>query len=203
MKPFFLFRKICGIYFSCIFCASCFLSCSTFYAPFELSARERDISERYYDIASSYESLKNYEKASKYYNIALEKASKDDRKQILYKIARCEALLEHWDSSLSIYNDLLKDDSDNLSLKVSLSYIYAMKGDLETSEKMYRELEIQNPHDEKILKNYILVLIARDKKDDAKLKFEELKEKFPDCDAIKTIEENLTSEKPLEEQKVE
>lgn len=182
-------KKSTFCYLSLVFL---FFSCSgTAHLPVpgEKNAIESNISVEYYSIASSYEELKNYKKAIDYYNLA--KKNKKMRASSEYKIARCYALLKDWDNAQAGFEKILKKDPSNTNIKISLAYIMAMRGDLETSSQLYSTLVSENSTDVSILKNYISVLCARGMFDEANVQLAVLKEKFPDDADISGIEKKL------------
>ena len=73
-----------------------------------------------------------------------------------------------------------------------------MNGNVDKSTAMYEELIESNPDQSEYLENYICLLLAQDKKDEAKTQFDILAEKYP---ASKKIEElSKQFETPPEEE---
>ena len=108
-----------------------------------------------------------------------------------YEIALCNVYLKNWDEAQSSFEQLLQNDSENTTLKTSLAYIEAMRGNLEEAENLYSSLYENNPDDSSILKNFIAVLVSEKKYEEANEKFKVLEEKFPDEEAIPTIKKKL------------
>ncbi|MBR4180296.1 MAG: tetratricopeptide repeat protein [Treponema sp.] len=148
------------------------------------------------NLADAYYELEKYDKAVSYYKAAME--NKDIYWTAYYKLARCYVYQSKWDTAQTSYETLLKRDPKNNSLKSSLAYIYAMNGNVEKSTVMYKELIESNPDQSEYLENYICLLLAQDKKDEAKTQFDILAEKYP---ASKKIEElSKQFEAPPEEE---
>ena len=84
-------------------------------------------------------------------------------------------------------------DGENFEVKQSLAYIYAMSGEFEKSEEIYKGLIEANPDLSEALVNYTIVLLSQEKYEDAKTNLDLLKEKFPDEEKIKLIQEKITA----------
>lgn len=175
-----------SIYFFVLFSI---IGCSSFYVPGEKNVILKNITIEYFNIAEEYFNLKNYQKAIDYYNLA----KKDESLYLsaCYKLARSYALSSKWEEAYSCYNDVLKSDPDNLSIKISLAYITAMKGDIDSSIEQYKKLYEKNPYEEIILESYIDLLAFANKNEEAKRLFPELKEKFPNNKKINEFSEKL------------
>lgn len=77
-----------------------------------------------------------------------------------YEIALCNVYLKNWDEAQSSFEQLLQNDLENTTLKTSLAYIEAMRGNLEEAENLYSYLYENNSDDSSILKNLIAVLVS-------------------------------------------
>ena len=160
--------------------------------PGESSVVLKNIVTEYMTIAKAYDDLKKYDKAVEYYQMAINADSENTLgNSAYYNIGHCYAMAGDWKNARTVYEELLKKDEDNTNLKISLAYIDAMSGNLESSCARYAELCEKNPTDAALLKNYISVLIAAEKKDEAKNSLELLKKNFPDDSSIKEIEKLL------------
>ena len=160
--------------------------------PGESSVVLKNIVTEYMTIAKAYDDLKKYDKAVEYYQMAINADSENTLgNSAYYNIGHCYAMAGDWKNARTVYEELLKKDEDNTNLKISLAYIDAMSGNLESSCTRYAELCKKNPTDAALLKNYISVLIAAEKKDEAKNSLELLKKNFPDDSSIKEIEKLL------------
>ncbi len=160
--------------------------------PGESSVVLKNIVTEYMTIAKAYDDLKKYDKAVEYYQMAINADSENTLgNSAYYNIGHCYAMAGDWKNARTVYEELLKKDEDNTNLKISLAYIDAMSGNLESSCTRYAELCEKNPTDAALLKNYISVLIAAEKKDEAKNSLELLKKNFPDDSSIKEIEKLL------------
>ena len=176
--------------------ASCSSSKIAFPIPGQRESAVKNIYIEYMNLADAYYELEKYDKAVSYYKAAME--NKDIYWTAYYKLARCYVYQSKWDTAQTSYETLLKRDPKNNSLKSSLAYIYAMNGNVEKSTAMYEELIESNPDQSEYLENYICLLLAQDKKDEAKTQFDILAEKYP---ASKKIEElSKQFEAPPEEE---
>jgi thioredoxin-like negative regulator of GroEL len=90
-----------------------------------------------------------------------------------------------------VYFDLLKRDPENISVRMSLAYITAMEGDLDSAEEIYKSLWNNNPDNSEILVNYINVLIANNNLSEAKNLIKTLKEKFQENKNIESFEKKI------------
>ncbi|MBO4319047.1 MAG: tetratricopeptide repeat protein [Treponema sp.] len=161
--------------------------------PGQQDALDRSITAEYLRIAEAYEKLKDYPKAITFYEAAIKSnAGNELGDSAYYNIGRCYALAKDWDHAQEIYENLLEKDPDNISLKSSLAYITAMKGDLKNAAKQYAALVEKVPNDSSFLKNYISVLLADNRKDEAEKQFVIFKTKFPDDNAVTEIEKMFT-----------
>ena len=129
-----------------------FCRCATS-IPCEKKVIERNLFEEYFSIAENYKSLENYSKAIEYYKKTLPSDSLHD--YAFYEIALCNIYLKNWNEAQSSFEQLLQSDSENTTLKTSLAYIEAMRGNLEEAETLYSGLYENNPDDSFMLKNLI------------------------------------------------
>lgn len=167
-----------------------FLSCTSL-IPGAREAEIQNIYSEYYSIAESYMELENYSKAIEFY----EKAAKSNEleNRALYQIALCNVYQENWDEAAGGFNTLLEKDPENQTLKLSLAYIEAVRGNLENAETLYKELCTESPGSAEPLKNLVNVLIAEKKYDEAKQQFSLLEETFPDEEGITDLRNALDS----------
>ena len=155
MKRFFVLTAFLIFSFSTVL-TSC--TSSSLKIPGEDGVRVSSIYKEYFSIAQAYEEQKNYTKAVTYYKMAQnDKALKETA---FYRTGRCYALSKDWDNALFYYNELLKKDPENTSLRLSVAYINAMKGELDAASKEYEAL-LADSVDAAVYKNYISVLIAQ------------------------------------------
>ena len=115
-----------------------------------------------------------------------------------YEIALCNVYLKNWDEAQSSFEQLLQNDLENTTLKTSLAYIEAMRGNLEEAENLYSYLYENNSDDSSILKNLIAVLVSEKKYEEANEKFKIFEEKFPDEESIPAIKKKLEELLPVQ-----
>ena len=108
-----------------------------------------------------------------------------------YKLGRSYALSKKWKEAKKVYFDLLKRDPENISVRMSLAYITAMEGDLDSAEEIYKSLWNNNSDNSEILVNYINVLIANNNVSEAKNLIKTLKEKFQENKNIESFEKKI------------
>lgn len=164
----------------------------TFAIPGEGEVIQKNLLTEYLNIARAYDDLKKYDKAVEYYEKALSVDKKGEfSNSILYSIGRCHAVSGKWSEALDVYESLLEKDSGNTNLKISIAYVYAMSGDLDKACSSYSEISKENPTDISLLKNYISVLLAADKTEEAKAQLSLLVERFPGDSSIKELEKKI------------
>ena len=179
-RKFIFFRKLIAIFFALAF-SFCVLACSSesgFKIPGEKKIVFSNISIEYFSIANAYFDLKNYSKAAEYYKLACR--NEDLKIPAYYKMAQSYALASDWENAENAYERLLALDKENTDLRASLAYIFAMSGKLEKAEKTYQEIIEKNPFDQSNSENYLNVLLAEEKNEQAKSFFQTYKMTFPD-----------------------
>jgi len=178
--------------FAALFLCS-LISCKTnkFIIPGEKKVAVDNIFIEYYNIAEEYSKLKNYTKAAEYYIKAA--SNKDIYNASYFKAARSYALAKEWSKATQIYEEIVNKDNENLSAKESLAYVYAMSNDFERSERLYLELITSNPNSAELLVNYTIVLVTLEKYKEASEQLAIIKEKFPDEEKIKSLDEKISS----------
>lgn len=180
-------KKTCFIILIC----SLFISCASsgVKIPGQAQKEENNLYIEYINIADEYLSLEKYDKAIKYYELAL--VNKETYWTVYYKLARTYALKKDWKNSEKMYKTLLERDENNSIIKSSLAYIYAMNGNLQKSEDLYKSLLSENEYNEDFLTNYISVLILNKKNSEAISLLNDLKEKFPNNKNIEIFSNKL------------
>jgi len=159
--------------------------CVTGIVPGEDKRILQNLAREYYDIAAAYADLKKYDKALEYYKLA--GRNKELQTPTAYQIARMNALSSKWAEAEKSYRSLLKGDPKNADLNASLAYVLAQNGQLEEAENLYRTLAADNPYNEKFLENYIRMLAAAKKDEDARSALARFTERFPTSDAVDAL----------------
>ena len=103
--------------------------------PGESESVQKNIYIEYMNLADAYMSLEKYDKAETYYKAAM--GNKDIYWTAYYKLATCYVYQSKWADAQTVYETLLKRDSENNSVKASLAYIYAMNGRTEKACSAY------------------------------------------------------------------
>ena len=158
-------------------CAALFVfSCQSVGIPGEKAKILRNLASEYFAIAGAYANLGRYENALTYYRLA--ERDKSYFTAARYESARMCALLTRWDEAEKIYAELLKNDPRNKDIASSIAYVKAMSGNLAGAEEAYKNLLLDNSYDAQLHENYIRILAAQKKGDEAKAAFETYKELF-------------------------
>ncbi len=167
--------------------------------PGEKAALDKSITLEYFNIAESYKGLEKYDKAVEYYERAMVNKSLKD--SCFYEIAICNVYLKNWNDAVISFRKLLKRDRENSTLKLSLAYIEAVRGNLKQAEKMYEQIIEEFPDELDPKKNYINVLVADKKYDKAEEYLKILEEKYPDDESIESFRQKIKDYKEEVKQK--
>jgi Flp pilus assembly protein TadD len=92
-----------------------------------------------------------------------------------------------------MFQELLERDEENLSLKSSVAYIYAMSGKTEEAKQIYTELINIHPENSSFLENYIAILLLEENIDESTAQLEKFKEQFPENSNIDKIQKHIDS----------
>ena len=160
--------------------------------PGETETKTNNIYIEYMNIADSYMDLNKYDKAVEFYTYALK--NKNIFWTCYYKLGRAYVFAKKYKEARKIYNRLLKRDVNNTDLQISIAYLYAMEGKIESAINIYEYLCGKEQNNADILVNYINVLIAAERMDDAKTKFAELQERFPDNANIENLNKIINTD---------
>ena len=164
-----------------------FVSCSSI--PFESKVEKHNILEEYFAIAKAYKDQENYKKAIEYYEKVL--GDEEFYEFAFYEIAVCNVYLKNWNEAKTSFEELLERDPGNSTLKLSLAYIEAMRGNLEDAQVLYEQIVQEYPHDVEPLKNLIAVLISAGDAQSASQKLALLEERFPDESTIPEMKKKI------------
>ncbi|MCQ2247530.1 MAG: tetratricopeptide repeat protein [Treponema sp.] len=167
--------------------------------PGEKAALDKSVTLEYFNIAESYKGLEKYDKAVEYYERAM--VNRSLRDSCFYEIAICNVYLKNWNDAVISFRKLLKRDRDNSTLKLSLAYIEAVRGNLKKAEKMYEQIIEEFPDELDPKKNYINVLVADKKYDKAEEHLKALEEKYPDDESIEAFRQKIEDYKEDVKQK--
>lgn len=169
--------------------------------PGEAAVVKQKISSEYLTIADTYYSLEKFDKAIEYYKLAMK--DKSLYWTAFYKQARSYAMVKNYTQARKMYFALLRRDKDNLNVRLSLAYLYAMEGKLDKAEVTYAFLWRDNKDNADTLVNYISVLIAQEKYQKANTYLDVLKERFSDNSNIATFDTKLKDYLPKPEVKLD
>ncbi len=136
-----------------LFALFVFSSCSSFRIPEEEKVILKNIATEYYTLGDGYLEVKNYKKAAECYKLAMR--NENLKTAAFYKLARSYALAQDWTLALSCYEELLKKDEKNFSLRSSVAYIKAMSGETDEAILLFGKLIEENPNDEQTQENLV------------------------------------------------
>jgi predicted Zn-dependent protease len=92
-----------------------------------------------------------------------------------------------WEDAEKSFINLLTEDPNNTDLEASLAYARAMAGKTAEAELLYTALAAKNPNNERLLENYIRVLMANDKRKEATAQLALFGERFPESTALAAL----------------
>ncbi|MDR1785020.1 MAG: tetratricopeptide repeat protein [Spirochaetaceae bacterium] len=168
--------------------ALCLLSaCATGILPGENGKILQNLGGEYFAIATAYADLGKYDQALTYFTYAMR--DKNYYTAGFYESARMNVFLSRWDQARSMYETLLAKDPHNKDLRSSLAYIEGMSGNLPGAESLYGALLGDFPWEESFHENYIRVLAAQEKKEEALAAFAAYTEQFPAGASLKALTE--------------
>lgn len=175
-------------------------SCSTTTAviPGSKQLQISNIYVEYLNIADIYYSLEKWDKAVTYYNYAL--GNKDIYWEAYYKLAKTYAIQNKWDDAEEKFKVIYKRDPENASIKSSLAYIYAMKGDTKKAKSMYLELINEQQYNQEYYENYLSILIMEKKYEESKAEYDKIAELFPNSKNLEKFQKAIDEFKPAEEE---
>jgi tetratricopeptide (TPR) repeat protein len=139
----------------------------------------------YLNIADIYFGLEKFDKAETYYKAAM--GNKDIYWNAYYKLAKCYVYQSKWGDAQTAYETILKRDSENNSIKSSIAYIYAMNGNTDKALEIYSQLIEASSDQSEYLENYICVLLAAEKQEEAHEQFNLLAQKFPESKRLEEL----------------
>ncbi len=172
-----------------LFCMLLIVSCasnSVSLIPGASAANAKGIIHEYINIGDTYFSLGKYDKAVEYYKLAL--SDKENYWAVNYKLAKTYIAQSKWVDAKPIFEEILKRDSENASIKASLAFIYIKLGEYDQALLIYDELNNSDKSQSKYLQNTISILLLKEDLEGANTKFELLKELYPDCENIEKFE---------------
>ncbi|GMO63621.1 MAG: hypothetical protein Ta2A_10820 [Treponemataceae bacterium] len=158
------------------------VACSSLRVPGEGRRILQNLAAEYYALGKGYGDLKQYDKAIQYYKLS--QRNREFRKPAEYQLARMYTFALRWADAEKSFSSLLKEDPNNTDLQASLAYTRAMGGKSAEAEAMYESLVEKNPNNERLLENYIRVLMANNKQPIAAIQLVLFGERFPESIAL-------------------
>jgi len=148
---------------------------------------EQNVASEYYAIAEGYAGLSKYDKAILYYRKAA--VRKEYANAANYGLGRMYALSGKWREARDVFSDLYAKDPENTLVASAYAYALASNGQTGEALALYETVWRRNSGDPQGMRNYASMLVLAERYGEAIALIAELKEKFPDTDALKGIEE--------------
>lgn len=148
--------------------------------------KSENLTGEYFAIAEAYADLKKYDKAIEFYG----KAAKDKSyyNSSKYNIARMYGLSNQWGKAADILKELYRSAETNEKIAIAYAYALSSSGELEKAMSVYGDIYAQNKESPSHAFNYVRILIASKKYEDASKLIKELKEKFTEDSEKKVID---------------
>ncbi len=112
----------------------------------------------YYNLATAYSELEDWDAASRYYRRTLAYDSRHRRAR--FNLARAEIERGASREALEILTRLQAEDPDNLLIAQFIGYAYYRAGELESARGVFEDLRREAPYDERIVENLAMVYAA-------------------------------------------
>ena len=199
-----LILSLLFIFLPAIFFSSC--KSTNILIPGQSNIILKNIHIEYEKLGDNYFSMEKYSDAITAYKKAWE--DKSLYWNCYYKIAKCYVFLSDWGHALPMYEELLKKDPENSSLKASVAYIYSMTGDYEASLTLYKQIIEQQPKDEKYRENYLAIILSdkqilTENMENFNNSFESLKKDYPENTNINVFQDKYNELTAVEKEKEE
>jgi predicted Zn-dependent protease len=156
------------------------VSCATF-------GSDKDIAAEHYAIAEGYAGNAKYDKAIEYYQKAARYKKFENAAN--YGLTRVYALSGKWEESCALLEALHAQDPDNTMITSSYAFVLASEGRSVKAMDLYERVYHASEDDPQAGRNYAEILVIVQRYQDALDVIAELKEKFPDADAMKGIDD--------------
>lgn len=154
----------------------------------------RDLAGEYYAIAEGYAGISKYETAIPYYRKA--GLRKEYANAADYGLGRMLSLTGKTQEACDVFSRLYVQDKDNLLISSAYSFALASNGQKDEALVIYESVWKKSSDDPMALRNYAGMLFISGKYTESFEQISILKEKYPDNEALKNIEE---LEKKVEE----
>jgi tetratricopeptide (TPR) repeat protein len=156
-------------------------------AIFNGSSVRRDIAAEYYAIAEGYAGLSKYENAIPFYRKAALQREYENAAD--YGLARMLALTGKWQEACIVFSQLYEKDRGNLLVASAYSYSLASNGQIDEALALYESVWNKSIDDPAAIRNYAGILIIAGRFAEALEQIDLLREKFPDTDSAKGLDE--------------
>lgn len=147
----------------------------------------QNLASEYYAIAEGYAGLSKYDKAILYYRKAAVHGEYANAAR--YGLGRMYALSGKWQDACDMFSLLYEQDPDNGLVSGAYAYALASNGRKEEALALYVEVWRKNADDPLGMRNYASMLVLSGRYEEALSVIAGLREKYPDSDAAKGIEE--------------
>lgn len=116
-----------------------------------------DLAEEYYNLGNAFYDLEEYEEAERYYLRALELDPELERAG--FNLARALAEQERYAESLTLLQELLLSDPDNLRILQGVAYVEYRRGDIDAAISGYEQVLDASPFGRDALYNLGVLLL--------------------------------------------
>jgi tetratricopeptide (TPR) repeat protein len=132
--------------------------------------KKEDLSREYYNLGNAYFAMKKYKEANQFYSRAIELDPSFSKAK--YNYAQSLIKNNEYEKSLSVLEDLRKDEPENISVLSVLGYIYHVQKLDEKASVIFEKILSISPDNTYALYNSGIVLWSLGKKEDAQKRFD-------------------------------
>lgn len=145
-----------------------------------------DVAAENLAIADGYAGLSKYDKAAQYYKKA--ERVKVYRNAARWGLARSRAMTGDWAAAAELLEGLHRQDSTNRLVSEAYAYALVKNGSTDEGLSLYSSIRASSPDDADAAVNYAEALSLAGKWEDALSAINEIREKFPDADALARLD---------------
>ncbi len=147
----------------------------------------KETASNYYEIAEGYAGITKYDKAISFYRKAA--LQKEFANAANYGLARMYSLTGKWQDACVILGDLYAQDKENTLIATAYAYALASNSRGDEALALYESVWKKNSEDPSAGRNYAGILFLSGKFGETLEQIALLKEKYPDAEALKGIDE--------------
>ncbi len=117
-----------------------------------------DLAVEYYNIATAYFELEDWDNASRYYRRAL--GYDPARRRASFNLARAEIERGAYSEAITLLEDLKAEDPDNHLIVQLIGYAQYRAGELEQARITFERLKAEAPYEDRVVQNLAMVYAA-------------------------------------------